>query len=672
MWTRNQALNSMPPIITWPTAIADGMKKKHQELFDARVSAIKRYFDGEPVKEIERVTGIHAKQLPTLAKKCLQISDDGRILGFRALLPYVRSKPHERSKPFKAKFPEAQGGYAGALNSLLMRFPDAEPMLVKMILQEKKNGEIHEHKISPQALHRIFIKFVKEKGVTEQQWPLNCKFRGVRSIQKYMKDLLDREFAKGVSARGDSPARAHINVGTGERSLITFSEAYDCVEIDAYKIEAHMSVEIETPEGTYAYVLLERLWLIAAVEWLSEALLSYSIVYRSEITADDVVKVIRDAATGKWAPMTLTLPLEYPPGGGLPSGVIDDAQGAQWTVTMLDGALAHLATSVHDKCRKAFGFAINWGAVGRFERRSHVEGFFSRVANQLFKRLPSTTGSSPQNGRADDAEKKAVEYRIVAADVEQVLDVVAAEMNHLPGGAFNITPLETLRVFFEDKRKMFLPRRLPDCALENARTLLTKESHTVRGGRETGRRPYVQVDRARYTNDVLCNAGHLVGKKIVLVIDEDDMRQIKAYLPDGGELGVLKAMGKWGLTKHSRRTRKAINRLCHRRILVLSEFDDPVQAYLRLLSTTTKNKSVSAQNATELTRVSKEAGIKPRIHTRAPQRSLTAAQGASISEAPQPPKPNSSSLAPVQERSVLRAVGLGDADRFFTKVKNRR
>ncbi|MYM71749.1 hypothetical protein GTP56_05995 [Duganella sp. FT134W] len=662
----------MPPIITWPTAIADGMTKEHQELFNSRVSAIKSYFSGDSVKEIERVTGVNAKLLPTLAQKCLQIADDGRILGFRALLPYVRRKTHERSSPFKAKFPEAKGGFSGALNSLLMRFPDAEPMLVKMILQEKKNGVIHEYKIRPSDLHRVFIKFIKEKGVTEQEWPLNCKFRGIRSIQKYMKDLLDRQFAKGVSSRGDSAARAHINVGTGESGLITFSEAYECVEIDAYNIEAHMSVEIETPEGTYAYVLLERLWLIAAVEWLSEALLSYSIVYRSEVTADDVVKVIRDAATGKWEPMNLTLPLEYPLGAGLPSGVIEAAQGAQWSVTMLDGALAHLATSVHDKCRKAFGFGINWGAVGRFERRPHVEGFFNRVAKQLFKRLPSTTGSSPQNGRAEDAEKKAVEYRIVASDVEQVLDVVAAEMNHLPGGAFNITPLETLRLFFEDRRKMFLPRRLPECALENARTLLTKESHTVRGGRETGRRPYVQVDRARYTNDVLCNAGHLVGKKIVLVIDEVDMRQLKAYLPDGGELGTLKALGKWGMTKHSRRTRKAINRLCHRRILTLSEFDDPVQAYLRHLSTTEKNKSVSAQNATELTRVSKEAGIKPRIHAPVSQRSLPASHDPSNSGAPKPPKPGPSSISQAQERSVLRAVGLGDTDKFFNKVKNRR
>lgn len=671
MWSRNTALNNMPPINTWPTAIADGLQKKHQELFGARVEAIKLYFDGQPTQEVERITGINSKRLPSLAKKCLQISDDGRILGFRALLPYVRVKPHERKAPLKAKYPEAKGGFSGALNLLLTRFPGAEPMLIKMILQETSPGIVHEYKIRPRDLHRIFIKFLKDQGVAKQEWPFNCKFLGIRSIQKYMKDLLDRNFLKGVSVRGDSAARAHINVGTAESSLITFSEPYECIEIDAYKIEAHMTVEIETTEGTYAYVLLERLWLIAAVEWLSSAVLAYSIVYRSEVSADDVVKVIRDAATGRWARASLTLPLEYPHGAGLPSGVIDSAQGVQWSVTMLDGALAHLATAVHDKCRKAFGFGINWGAVGRFERRPHVEGFFSRISRELFKRLPSTTGSSPQNGRADDAENKAVKYRIVAAEVEQVMDVVAAEMNHLPGGAFNISPLDTLRIFFEDKRKMFLPRRLPDCMQEQALSLLNRETATVRGGQKSGRRPYVQVDRARYTNDVLQNAGHLIGKKLILIIDDDDMRQVKAYLQGGGELGVLKVIGKWGLRKHSRRTRKAINQLCHRRILVMSQFDDPVLAYLRFLSKTEKNKNISPQNATELTRVSKEAGIKPRFHSPLPTHSKAPQTDHSKSEVTPQEKATSLNSSLDRERSVLRAVGLGDTDRFFNKVRNR-
>lgn len=41
MWSRNEAINSMPPIVTWPTAIADGMKKEHQELFNSRFQRLR-------------------------------------------------------------------------------------------------------------------------------------------------------------------------------------------------------------------------------------------------------------------------------------------------------------------------------------------------------------------------------------------------------------------------------------------------------------------------------------------------------------------------------------------------------------------------------------------------------------------------------------------------------
>lgn len=664
MWTRKTAFANCPPLITWPSVIGDGLDKPQRELLEARVQAIKLYAELRPVKEISKLTGITKDVLPNLARKCLLLADDGRIFGFRALLPYARFDPYKRSAVIKRKFPEQQGGCAGALNLFLQRFPDAEPMLKKMILQEEKRTEIYEYKLRPRDLHRVFIAFAKQKGVTEAEWPLNTKYLGNRTITRFMKDLLDRRFSQAVLTRGDSAARAHLSVGGAEERLITFEEPYDCVEIDSYDIEAHMTAEMETPEGTQVDILLERIWLIAAVERVSCALLAYSIVYRSEVTADDVVKVIRDAATGRWTPAQLTLPLVYPSQGGLPSGVIESAYGAQWSVTMLDGALAHLAAAVHEKARKALGFSINWGAVGHFERRPNVEGFFSRVSSELFKRLPSTTGSNPQNGRADDAEKKAVRYRIRASDIEQVLDVTAAQMNAMPGGTFNVSPLDVLRCFLEDGRKPALIRKLPESAQENARTLLCRETRTVRGGRKAGRRPYIQVDRVRYTNDVLKNAGHLIGQQLVVLVDEEDMRQVTAYMTSGAELGVLKAKGKWARTRHSRRTRMAINGLIHRRILILTEFDDPIQFYLKYLSRPGKGKMVSPKNATEIIRVSKEIGVKPRLYS------------AKSSEAKPHKEPSPthkhSSPAREDERSLLSAVGLPSSDRFFEKVKNRR
>ncbi len=627
------------------------------ERYRSQADAMRLYFANAPTKEIKRLTGISCKDLQRLARKCLQPSEDGRIQGFRALLPYVRTKDYCRVAKVKAKFPEQRGGHAGALGALLRRFPSVEESLIKHIRQDARRNMIPEFKLRPRDLHRIFIEHIQALGLNNTEWPLNTKYRGIRSIQRYMRDMLNRNFALSVGARGSTEARAHINVGTGHETFLTYDEPFDAVEIDAYNIESHLSVAMSTPEGTETELLLERLWLIAAVDRFSTAILAYTVVYRSEVTSDDVLRVIREASTGRWTPKALSIPgLHYPTQGGLPSGLIRNAQDVAWTTTLFDGALAHLSNAVHDRARKTLGFAINWGAVGHFERRPNVERAFNQIARDLFKRLPSTTGSNPHNGRASDAEGKAIQHKIRAIEVEQLLDIAIAQHNATPcEGISYLTPLEALRYFLEGECN-YMVRPIPAQQLSNARTFACREHVTVRGNLADGRRPYVQIDRVHYSSPVLANAGQLVNQSIVVEIDDEDMRQVSAYLMNGAELGFLKAHGKWALTKHSRRTRRAINSLASKRVITISEFDDPVQIYLRHLSSRPSNvqsgtKTIPPRQVTEITRVNRETGD----HTQ---------------KRPHEGSPKQKSDAPmnVQDRSsMLEKPGV-----FFKKIKNRR
>ena len=654
MWSRRQAIASAPPLKQWPYAITDGLDVKQRERYDDQVDAMERYFAGEPVAAISRVTGVSRTRLADLAKKCLLIASDGKILGFRALLPYLRTKCYERTAHEKRKFPEAKGGHAGMLGRLLARFPDIEDVLVRHIRQEAKRLQTPEYKLRARDLHRIFINLVVEKEIARTEWPFTAKFQGKRSIERYMRAILDGNFAKTVNTREGGDARAHLNVGTGHDAFLLYDEPYAAIEIDAYDIESHLTAVFSTPEGTETEILLERVWLIAAVDRFSSAVLAYSVVYRSQVNADDVLNVIRQAATGQWAPIHLTIPgIKYPEGGGLPNGVIPGAHGAMWSCMMFDGALAHLSKGVHDRARKLLGCSINWGPVARFERRPNVERTFNQIAVDLFKRLPSTTGSGPKKGRADDAQGKAIRYRIRANDVEQLLDVTLAQHNVTPGeGNSFMSPLDVLRYFLEDPDQCFLVRRLPAQSNKQARIFASREVVKVCGGVDTGRRPYVQLDRVHYTSPVLANAGHLVGQTLTLEIDNEDMRQVTAFLPNGAELGVLKANGKWGRTKHSRRTRKAINSLLYKRVITVNEFDDPVQVYMRHIATSTKNKknkSISPRQATQLTQLAKETGQRPRL-----------------------PPPTSVTRQVTPPVKVVREGLIDTESTFFTKVINRR
>tara|TARA_R100001132_G_C3273291_1_gene95350 strand:- start:3313 stop:5094 length:1782 start_codon:yes stop_codon:yes gene_type:complete len=552
-----------------------------------------------------------------MAQKCLQIAPDGAIYGFRALIPYIRTRPYQRTAKLKAKRQHQQGGQSGALGALLARFPEIEDDLVKCIRQDRKLKRIPEVKIRVKDLHRLFIQCVKAKGVSESEWPFTTQNLGLRTIYTYMTYVLNENFTKSVISREGPTAKAHMNVGTGHAPFLIFEDPYDVVEIDSYKIDAHLTVAFQTPEGTETEVLLERLWLIAAVERASTAVIAYDVVYRSEVTSDNVLKVIRDAITKKWEPKALTLPFNYPLGGGLPSGVIPEAYGAVWNLLLFDGALAHLSRAVYERVRKQLGFVISWGAPGHFERRPNVERTFRRIADDLFKRLPSTTGSNPYNGRAPDGEAKALRYKIRAEEAEQILDVYIAQHNATPcEGISFLTPLEYIRHFLNDQDAGFVLRTLPEISKQGANMFSVTQEVTVRGSIKDGRRPYIQLDRVHYTSPVLAELGNLIGEKILVEIDEDDMRQVKAFLKNGAELGFLTASGRWAESKHSRRTRKAINSLISKRILIISEFDDPVRVYFSHLSAQNKQRSTSVlskKQATDATRVAKEANLPLKI-----------------------------------------------------------
>ncbi len=394
-WSRAE-LAGFPPIATWPTVELSLLDSDSVEKFEAKVCAVKLYLSGVPTDEIQMRTGIPHWDLPRIVRRCLELASDGRILGFRALIPYLRVVPYTRKKDVREKRPQQKGGYSGALGVLLARFPKISEELVALIKKDAKSKKIHEQKIRATTLHRIFLDYLRDHGVTESEWPFNTLYLGFRSIQAFMKGVLDANFGRGVHAREEKAAKAHLSVGRGVEPLLAFDEPFDAVELDAYSINAFFTVLFATPEGTETEVLLDRMWLIAAIDRASTAVLAYSIIYSSEVSADDVVRVIRDAVGKKWEAKDLSIPgLQYPTNAGLPSGVISECLGANWGCLLMDGALAHLAKSVRESARRSLGFTLNWGPVGHFERRPNVERLFKSISDDIFRRLPSTTRPNP-------------------------------------------------------------------------------------------------------------------------------------------------------------------------------------------------------------------------------------------------------------------------------------
>lgn len=604
------------PVENWPRIDADALAPDDKEKYQQRCMAVQMLMEGRPLNEIQTKCNINSSSVYYYRDRCKKLGDDGQVLGFRALVPRRHLTFYTRVKVESPKLPEAQGGCSGLFSALLDRFPSIEQELLARIKKEQSRRNIHEHMIRQKTLHVIFISMLKEKGVTDSEWPFNTKWQGRTTIYKYMRAILLSDASFSATRRGADEAKNNIHLGKKSKSLIRCELPYEIFEADAHHIDCHATVSFASPNGTDIKILIKRMWIVALLCRASSAIVSCRAVYRSEVGADDVVALLRDAVNPEHIrPKPVIEGLIYPSTGGLPKEVISECKGALWSALMLDGALAHLATKVRERARKELGFSINWGAPGVPARRSRIEHFFNVVSKELFQRLVSTTGSSPSKGRAKDGAELAVEYDIAADEIEHLLSVSVAIHNATPTEAlFNISPLEFIKQKIKLANGAFLFRYIPTRMHSENRELFCDERNvTVRGNINKGRMPYIQYEGVRYTSSILRESVELIGKKIKIIINETDLRQVRAAMLSGYPLGILYATGKWSHTKHDLRTRKAIRSLLSARTIFINSQQDPVQIYLSYLSTkSTKGKrkaGISPSQATEAKRVASEANL---------------------------------------------------------------
>lgn len=127
----------------------------------------------------------------------------------------------------------------------------------------------------------------------------------------------------------------------------------------------------------------------------------------------------------------------------------------------------------------------------------------------------------------------------------------------------------------------------------------------VKGSQKNGRRPYINLDRGRYTNPTLAQSWGLIGKKLRVGIDENEFRQVEAsVVGSGAVVGTLYVQGGWSKTRHTRAMRKAINQLRYLKILAIPPDADPVAIYLHYLGAKAR---VEAKPKSGQHRVSKSA-----------------------------------------------------------------
>lgn len=578
----------------WPTVDISLLSDKHSIIYERRENAIREYLADKPVKEISKAFGIPRNELGRFLRKCLSTHPDGRIWGWRALIPYSRQQRYERRVPIKPYPSSRMGGGSGALMQLFDRLPHIQEFVDALFLKKRGAGIIHESRIPLKSIHKRFLDACRTAGLTTRDYPFSVKTLGRVALWRYLSKLLKKKLLSGVLARHGKDAARILRSASGGNVEEEIVRPYQKVQFDAHRIDLFATVSMPSPYGGSVQRIIDRFWILAILEVVSRAILGYYVSLNREYNAHEVLLCVRNAIT-PWKRRGVTIPgLKYPDHGGMPSEIIPDLAWALWQEFSYDNAKANLSDKVLNKLTRTVGCAINPGPVEAPERRALIERFFQTVEENGFHRLPSTTGSGPSDPRRDDPEHTAIRLNINLEHIEELTEVIILQYNGTPHSGIGYrTPLEYLQYFVSDDN--YLVKTLPEGRRTNMDLLSIEVARTVRGNIKQGRRPYIEFEGVRYHNDILSRSPGLIGKRLTLMVNPDDVRSLLAYLPDGAEFGTLTAHRPWGRIPHTLEVRKAILTLRHRRLLWYTAEQDPIQVYLDYLATQAGNSKTAVR-----------------------------------------------------------------------------
>ena len=563
----------------WPGVDDGALTEQQREAYRKRTQAIELFVSELDVSlsQITQRTGIDRKSIVRLFQRCAQRHADGRIAGFRALVPFNRLKKYSRIVPV----PQASAGNAaGAFAQLLECYPALDGWLDRAARNRRRAAKgQREVRQDLRRIHKDFLAQCRECGITADHYPFNRERMAIRSLAAHLKRRVQQSFD---AAAGDAGA-THVRRAWGadlKHTKPPIVRPFEAVEFDGHKIDVRLTVKILDPFGFDVLLELGRIWILLILDVATRAVLGYALALGKEYSSEDVIEAVQAALTPHRA-RKLNIPgLHYSATGGMPSAVIPETAYACWDWFRCDNAKAHLADHTLERLSDIIGCWPDFGPPHEPNERPFVERFFSLLSSHFAHRLTGTTGSHAKDVKrvlGDPAEDTSLLIRL--DELEELLDVLICDYNGAAhDGLGGRTPLEAMRHFIgrdaADLRTLARAHRAGVLLRES-------KSVTVRGNPKTGVRPYINFVGARYSSQVLSGNPALIGKELRIYVDIKDLRQLRAYFANGEELGVLTANRPWCFTAHSLRTRREILRLRARGKLRYREGDDAVEAYIK-------------------------------------------------------------------------------------------
>jgi hypothetical protein len=548
----------------WPAVDPSALDEVARHLYLQREQAVHAYFNGERLALIERRFGVRRNSVNWLVDRCIAPHADGRIQGFRGLIPFARVKTYERSKPAQAR--SLHGGLAGAFGQLLEQFPNIAGIIERRIAGGDLRLSDNNRLIGLHDAQEAFLSACRQMQLGPKDYPLSQIERAYRSLAYFARSRLEARV----------PTR-HLSANDARQTAI---HPFSVVEMDGHKLDLRLRVRYTEPSGLAVDLETERLFVIVILDVCTRAVLGWQLVLASEYNRYDVLLAVQNALMPRRKRKEfLAVPgLTYASTAGFVSEVCPQAAYACWNELRFDNARAHLAEDTGTALCEFVGCRVDAGPVHQPALRPYIERFFRTLTDRFATRMPGTTGRSPDDPAGKKGKKLPVENLVLIQELEELLDVVIANYNGTQhDGLTGHTPLEAMQFLLDQKKAV--ARTLPGHLRNRIHQLQPVHMSTVHGNPSRGVAPYISLYGTRYSNEVLERTTGLLRTQIRVYMNPDDMREAWAYLPNGAELGRLNVISGWRYCRHTLRLRQHILQLRRRGKIAFADEQDPISIF---------------------------------------------------------------------------------------------
>ena len=335
----------------WPSVDPNALEGERRESLLNRIEAVRLYAGGTLLTKIEAATNVKRMQIYRLVRSCIQPHHDGRIRGFRALIPYARSKDYLRIADVQPTTRTRHAGSSGAMTALLERHQSLNVFLRQQISKRAvfigERGEL----CGLHDVHREFLKACRALELTSKDYPLNQERLGLRGLAGAIRKLVTQNFADAARLAGAQ--RVSPPWSDWEKIALTVArKPYDIVEFDGHKIDVRLHVRFEDATGVVEDININRVWLLVIIDVYSRAILGWNVVLSAEYNRHDVMRTIQQALMPQRKREKLLIPgLTYSVSGGFVSEVLPFLDGACWEHLRYDNAKANLAPDTVDESK---------------------------------------------------------------------------------------------------------------------------------------------------------------------------------------------------------------------------------------------------------------------------------------------------------------------------------